>query len=62
MQNATVEFRQVHERRDGQTVQQWTEYRVREVVISLGIISLSAWGPWRKWSDVVNVDQDGNPI
>lgn len=59
--NDTVEFRQVEQRANGQTVTSWWEYRTREVLISVLGVSLSTWGPWQK-VDTVRVDQSGQAL
>lgn len=62
MANETVKFREVQERVNGVTVRTWTEYSVREVIISVLGISLSTWGPWLKWDEMERVDQNGAPL
>lgn len=62
MSNELVQFREVHVRENGASREVYTEYRVREVFISLGLLSLSAWSDWRKWGDIMRVDQQGNPL
>lgn len=62
MANEAVKFREVHERQGNATVRSWVEYSVREIIISVLGVSLSTWGPWRKWDEIECVDQNGNPL
>lgn len=60
MSNELVQFREVHVRKDGATITTYTEYRVREAFVNLGILTISDWSAWRKWGDLQTVDQNGN--
>ena len=62
MSNELVQFREVHIRENGASREVYTEYRVREAFINLGLLSLSDWSTWRKWGDLARVDQNGNSI
>jgi len=62
MSNELVQFREVHVRDNGATREVYTEYRVREAFINLGLLSLSDWSAWRRWGDLQRVDQDGKPL
>ena len=60
MSNELVQFREVHVRENGASREVYTEYRVREAFINLGLLTLSDWSPWRKWGDLQRIDQNGS--
>lgn len=53
-----IEFRQVHRRVDGISVEVWLEYRVAPLLNGV----LQPFTEWRRLDAVKTVDQDGNPL
>lgn len=53
-----IEFRQVHKREAGVSVEVWLEYRARLVENNL----IQNFGPWIRLDTSQIVDQDGNAL
>lgn len=53
-----IEFRTVHNRVDGVSIEVWLEVRVRPLVGGV----LGEFGPWQRLDAVSAVDQHGNAL